>query len=109
MSAIASFYLLPKGDLPRLVELAKQPPGPARGGKWHDPFWEFLSGSGRQLEAYPWSGYVMGSEVYFFLESRAAAWEDYSDGTLSDSLSEARGGTFFVFRAEGAEAVSPGD
>jgi hypothetical protein len=102
MSAIASFYLVRHADVDRLKELATRPVGPGAGGKWHDPYWEFLRANARPLEQFDWSGDVM-LEVFRFLDSRAATVDAYCDRPLSDFFCEARGGSILVFRA------GPGD
>jgi hypothetical protein len=106
MSAIASFYLVRNEDINRLKELAIQPVGRGAGGSWQDPYWEFLFGNARELEHYRWSGYIIGTEVYFYLQSRAATLDDFCDKELSDYLCQARGSSVLTFRAEAGNKVA---
>ena len=106
MSAIAMFHLVRNGDVDQLQQRAAQPVGPVRGGPWSDPYWDFLKEQTRELEPYDWSGYVLGSEVYYFLESKAAAWDAYCDDRLTDALSQARGSTVLAFRSAPAHALA---
>ncbi len=106
MSAIASFYLVRNEDVTRLKDLATQPVGPSASGAWHDPYWEFLSANARELERYDWSGYVIGSEVYFYLQSRSADWVEYCDEPLSEWFCKARQSSIFIFRAGGAKLLT---
>jgi hypothetical protein len=105
MSAIASFYLLQHQDVDRLKDLATQPVGPAAGGKWHDPYWEFLFANARELQQFEWSGYVM-LDVWHLLDSRSTKLEEYCDKPLSDCLRKARRGTILVFRAEPGKTLA---
>jgi hypothetical protein len=106
MSAIASFYLVRDEDMACLKDLATQPVGPIAGGQWHDPYWEFLFANARELEQYEWSGYVIGSEVYFYLQSRSVTLDDYCDKELSDFFCEARGSTVLIFRAAAGKELA---
>jgi hypothetical protein len=105
MSAIASFYLVRQADVGRLKGLAAAPVGPASGGKWHDPHWEFLFAQARELEPYDWSGYAM-LEVSHFLDARSVRLDAHCDKPLSDFLSKARGSSILVFRAGPGKALA---
>jgi len=106
MSAIASFYLIRNEDVAQLKDLARQPVGPGPGGQWQDPYWDFVFANARELEQYEWSGYVIGTEVYFYLESRSATLDNYCDKELSELLCAARGSSIFVFRVEAARNLA---
>jgi hypothetical protein len=106
MSAIASFYLVRKEEVARLKDLAARPVGPVTGKKWRDPYFEFVSTNARELETYEWSGYVIGSEVFFFLQSRSVTWEEYCEKELSDYLSQARDSSIMVFRADAGQQLA---
>ena len=106
MSAIASFYLVRNEDINRLKTLAAQPVGRIARGKWHDPYHEFLVANARELEDYGWSGYVIGSEVYFYLCSRSVRLEDYCDKALTDDFSRERESVIWVFQAEAARVFA---
>lgn len=106
MSTIASFYLVRNGDIDRLKELALQPVGPIARGKWYDPVSEFLAANARALATYEWSGSVIGSEVYLYLQSRAAVLDDYCDRELSAYLSQARNSDLFAFQARAGEKLA---
>jgi hypothetical protein len=105
MSAIASFYLVKNADVDRLKHLAIQPVGPVAGGKWHDPYWEFLFANARELEKYGWSGYVI-LDVSLFLDARSTKLSEHCDKPLSDFFCNARGSTIFVFRSGPAKALA---
>jgi len=106
MSAIASFYLVRTEDVAHLKDLATQPVGPGSGGQWQDPYWAFLLANAREMEQYEWSGSVIGSEVYFYLQSRSATWDDYCDQELSEFLCQARESSIWAFRAEAARKLA---
>src|SRR5262249_34093937 len=93
-------------DVAHLKDLAAQPVGPGSGGQWQDPYWEFLFANAREMEQYEWSGYVIGSEVYFYLQSRSATWDDYCDQALSEFLCQARESSISAFRAEAARKLA---
>jgi len=105
MSAIASFYLVRNKDIDRLKDLATEPVGPVAGGKWHDPYWEFLFAEARELERFNWSGNLMMDAITFLL-SRDAKIDDYSDKPLSDSFCETRESSMLVFRATPGKAFA---
>lgn len=105
MSAIASFYLVRKADVEQLKRLAPEPVGRGAGGKWHDPYWEFLFAHGRELEQFESSGYVM-LDVILFLDSRSAKLEEYYDKPLSDLFCKARGSSTLVFEAGSANKLA---
>jgi hypothetical protein len=102
MSAIASFYLVSNDNLARLKELATQPAARVSA----DPYWEFLFENARELEQYKWSGYVIGSEVYFYLKSRVGELDEFCDTELTDYFCQARGSSIFVFRPEAATRLA---
>jgi hypothetical protein len=69
MSAIASFYLLPREKSQELVAAAQAQAAALSKKKWGifkpklpltpDPFWDFLSTQARELAEFPYSGYLL--------------------------------------------------
>jgi hypothetical protein len=113
MSAIASFYLVSRHDVPTLKKLAVEPAGLIWQTRWfwifpyfalgsHDPYWEFLFSKARELEQYSWSGYVIGLTLFHFFEDRSISPEHFVDEELSAFFSKTREGSVFIFQKEGA-------
>jgi hypothetical protein len=105
MSAIATFHLLRNEDIDSVKQLATQPVGPGPKGKWRDPYHEFLVANARALEAFEWSGDVIG-EILFYLESRSVAVGEYCNRPLTEHLARARGTSIYAFQAESARRLA---
>ena len=101
MSAIASFYRMPKNSVDELRTAAV----PKRGffGSSKDVYWDFIKKHGEEVASYPGSGYVLAAVVSFLQEMCGV---DFSADELADLgtyLSEARQASVFPLTREHKE------
>jgi hypothetical protein len=115
VSVIASFYLLPVGEAPTLLEAAGQRPAPVtkqwlgvtfKTGQLRDGYWDFLRARAERLEDLGWSGTVLSTEVMGLLETQGLALMDFADRALSEQLMQERRCCFaLLFRQQGAQGL----
>jgi hypothetical protein len=102
MSAVASFYVIPSEKVGRLKEAAV---AGGRPGGVDDRFWDFLFAEASELQAFPWSGYVL-SDLLGLLQEEGLRYEEFHAPELTSFLCGARGSTKIVFEHERALAFA---
>jgi len=101
MSAMASFYVVPREYLTDIVAAAT----PTRRG-WcrsvRDTFPDVLRRAGRKLETFAWSGWVFNT-LDLYLENRHGfMYASFGDAVTSQQLSKERGSDWLVLSASSA-------
>lgn len=95
MSAIASFIKFPKKSLEGLREAAV--PKKRFLFKPRDMYGDYLQKYGKEVVAYEWSGYVLGTLLPYLQEECQIDLMKSEFDELSGFLSESRGNTIFIF------------
>jgi hypothetical protein len=108
MSAIASFYLLPKHKSSGLIAAAEAQKQAMTKKKWGlfkpklplnpDPFWSFLSTQAKELAEFPYSGYLL-LDVEMLVEG---ALSGDSPDDLGSKLSKITDSSFVAYSVESA-------
>jgi hypothetical protein len=111
MSAIASFYLLPRAKSQELVAAAQAQAEALSKKKWGifkpklplnpDPFWGFLSTQARELAEFPYSGYLL-LDVDLIIEG-ALLGDDTDE--LASRLTKITGSSFVTYTLESAKSA----
>ena len=114
MSAIAAFWLLHNDAVPALRALANSqangakepvPSFTSQPPERHDAFYELMRLQGKELERYPWSGYVFAAETRLFLEERRLALDEFVDDDLTTYLRRVLEIWIYAFRLAGSERL----
>jgi hypothetical protein len=66
---------------------------------------EFIQSQGKELEPYPWSGYVLALETFTLLEEHSLVLDDLVDDDLTANLRSKGHVGDYVFRRSGAERL----
>ena len=103
MSAIAAFYVVPDERLPDVVAAA----APAKAG-WFRParstFRETLRASGRELEAFGWSGWAFNMLDIYLRNRHGIVYDNFGDADATRKLT-ARGSYWLVLPTKSAAAL----